>query len=47
MNSSVSNRVLSDTFWSAEGDAVWIKRALLVIAGVAVLAICAKIKFPI
>ncbi len=47
MNTTVSHRVLSDTVWSAQGTALWIKRALLVLAGVAVLAICAKIKFPI
>lgn len=47
MNSTVSNRVLSDVFWQVEGDAVWIKRAVLVVLGVAVLAVCAKLKFPI
>lgn len=47
MNTTVNTRVLSDTFWLAEGSALWIKRALLVIAGVAVMAICAKIKLPV
>ncbi len=47
MSSMISKPTLSDVFWAATGDAVWIKRALLVIAGVAVLAICAKVKFPI
>ncbi len=47
MNTTVNTRVLSDTFWLAEGFALWIKRAFLVIAGVAVMAICAKIKLPV
>lgn len=45
MNSPVSNRVLSDTLWAAEGTALWVKRAVLVLAGVAVLVVCAKLKF--
>ena len=39
--------VLSETFWQAEGQMLWAKRALLVVAGVAALAVCAKIKLPI
>lgn len=39
--------VLSDHVWRAEGTALWVKRAVLVIAGVAALAIAAKIKVPL
>jgi biotin transport system substrate-specific component len=39
--------VLSDHLWRAEGAGLWIKRAVLVAAGVAALAIAAKIKLPV
>ncbi len=47
MSTTVSNSVLSEEFWSTEGNALWVKRIVLVIAGIAALAISAKLKFPI
>ncbi|MEM9099994.1 MAG: biotin transporter BioY [Pseudomonadota bacterium] len=45
--STLSHRVLSETVLPNEGSLVWIKRAVLVFAGIAVLAIAAKIKVPL
>lgn len=39
-------KLLTDMFGPAEGAGLWIKRAALVVAGVAVLAIAAKVKVP-
>jgi len=47
MSTAVSNSVLSEEFWSAEGSALLVKRIVLVILGIAALAISAKIKLPI
>lgn len=47
MSAATFDRVLSETFWNAEGAAVWVKRAVLVVLGIAILAVAAKIKFPI
>lgn len=47
MATSTMNTVLTEEFWSAEGTALWVKRAILVVLGIAFLAIAAKIKFPI
>lgn len=44
---SASRAVLTETFWPAEGAALWAKRAALVAAGVAALALAAKIQFPV
>ncbi len=38
--------VLHEALWRSEGTALWVKRVLLVIAGIAALAIAAKIKVP-
>ena len=40
------NRVLADVFLPSQGQARLIKQALLVLAGVAAMAVAAKIKFP-
>lgn len=47
MSTTVSNSVLSEEFWSAEGNALWVKRVVLVVLGIAALAIAAKIKVPV
>ena len=47
MNSNASAAVLSETVWQADGALVWAKRAALVVAGVLVLAICAKVQLPV
>ena len=40
------NPVLADVVGPREGSAVWVKRALLVVAGVAAMTLAAKIKIP-
>ena len=47
MSEIARNRVLTETFWQAEGAAIWLKRAVLVVAGVFALAIAAKIAVPV
>lgn len=46
MANTMSARVLSEEIWDAEGAALWVKRAVLVLVGIALLAISAKIKVP-
>lgn len=41
-----NDQVLQEALWPASGTALWIKRAVLVLAGVAALAVAAKIKVP-
>ena len=45
MSTLAQDRVLQEVFGPETGTGVWIKRALLVIAGIAVLAIAAKARF--
>ncbi|HVL19511.1 MAG TPA: biotin transporter BioY, partial [Amaricoccus sp.] len=47
MAATASRPVLTEALWPAEGAGLWIRRAVLVVVGVAVLAICAKIKVPV
>lgn len=47
MATATLNNVLTEEFWSAEGTALWVKRAVLVVLGIALLAISAKIKILI
>ena len=47
MSNTVSNSVLSEEIWSTEGNAVWVKRIVLVVLGIAALAIAAKVKVPV
>jgi len=47
MSQVVTNRVLTEAVWEAEGAALWAKRAALVAGGVAALAILAKIAVPV
>ncbi len=42
-----SKPVLTETFWEADGAALWVKRAVLVVLGIVALAISAKIKVPV
>jgi len=46
MSTAVSNSVLSEEIWSAEGNALWVKRIVLVAFGILALAVAAKIKVP-
>ena len=45
MSTATTNMVLSDRLWDADGSVLWIKRAILLVAGIAALAISAKIQF--
>jgi len=47
MATVMTDRVLSEEIWPAEGAALWVKRAVLVALGIAALAIAAKIKIPL
>ncbi|MFO1209252.1 MAG: biotin transporter BioY [Amaricoccus sp.] len=47
MAATASRNVLTEALWPAEGSALWVKRAVLVVLGVAVLAVAAKIKVPV
>lgn len=47
MSTTVSNSVLSEEFWSTEGNALWVKRVVMVVLGIAALAVAAKIKVPV
>lgn len=38
--------VLTDMFWTTEGSQIWLKRLILVVAGVLALAVAAKITIP-
>ena len=44
---TANDAVITEAVWNAEGSNLWIKRAVLVVLGVIVLAVCAKIKFPL
>ena len=44
MSTIAKDRVLQEVFWPAENSGIWIKRSLLVVVGVLVLAVAAKIK---
>ena len=46
MSTAVSKSVLSEEIWSAEGNALWVKRIVLVVVGILALAVAAKIKVP-
>ena len=47
MSATASREVLSETFWAAEGAGLWVKRAVLVAAGVAALTLAAQTKVPV
>lgn len=42
-----TNKVLSETFGASEGTALWVKRIVLVVVGIAALVLSAKIKVPL
>ncbi|MEL7093445.1 MAG: biotin transporter BioY [Pseudomonadota bacterium] len=46
MENTWNNKVLSDVLGATEGSALRIKQVLLVLAGIAILAVAAKIKVP-
>ncbi|MGR3565532.1 MAG: biotin transporter BioY [Heliomarina sp.] len=46
MSSVSTTRVLSQSFGAQEGTALRLKQAALVVVGIAILAICAKIRVP-
>lgn len=47
MADTATRHVLTEAIWPAEGAGLWIKRAILVVLGVAALAAAAKIKVPL
>ena len=46
MNASQQDAVLQEALWQTEGAGLWVKRVVLVVAGVIALAVAAKIKVP-
>ncbi|MYI68130.1 MAG: biotin transporter BioY, partial [Boseongicola sp. SB0673_bin_14] len=46
MTTLADRPVLADTFWETTETGIWIKRLVLVVAGVLALAIAAKLKVP-
>ncbi len=44
---TANDKVLTESFWFAEGNALLVKRIVLVVAGILALAVAAKIKLPI
>jgi biotin transport system substrate-specific component len=44
---TANDKVLTESFWLAEGNALLVKRIVLVVAGILALAVAAKIKLPI
>lgn len=42
-----NNMVLHEAIWSGEGAGLWVKRVALVLAGIAALALTAKINVPV
>ncbi len=46
MSTLSARPVLSETFWTTTGSQIWLKRLVLVAAGVLAIAIAAKIKIP-
>lgn len=40
-------KTLSESVWTAQGSALWVKRLVMVIAGIAALTLAAKIKVPL
>ncbi|EAQ01590.1 bioY family protein [Pseudooceanicola batsensis HTCC2597] len=47
MSQASTARVLTEAFGPTEGAALRLKQAALVVAGIALLAVCAKIKLPV
>ncbi|WP_224824512.1 biotin transporter BioY [Cognatishimia sp. MH4019] len=47
MSIALQNKVLTEAFGASEGTALRIKQAVLVVLGIAALAICANIKVPV
>lgn len=46
MSIALENKVLTEAFGASEGTALRVKQAILVVLGVVVLAVCAKISIP-
>lgn len=47
MANAVAGKVLSEAIWQTAGTRLWLKRGVLVILGIALLALSAKIKVPL
>ena len=46
MTTLTTRPVLTEMFWTTEGSQIWLKRLVLVVAGVLAMAVAAKIKIP-
>lgn len=46
MSTLSARPVLSETFWTTTGSQIWLKRLVLVVAGVLAIAVAAKIRIP-
>ena len=44
---TTNDRVLIETFWMTQGTQLWVKRAALLVLGIAALIVTAKLKFPV
>ena len=47
MADTASRHVLTEAIWPAEGAALWVKRAVLLVLGIVALTIAAKVKVPV
>ncbi len=47
MMTAQKDMVLQEAIWNATGAALWVKRAILVLAGIAILTLAAKIRVPL
>ncbi len=47
MATATTHNTLSDEIWNTTGAGLWVKRAVMVILGIALLAVAAKIRVPL
>jgi biotin transport system substrate-specific component len=47
MADTASRHVLTEAVWPAEGTGLWVKRAVLVVLGIAALTVAAQVKVPV
>ena len=47
MSTLTARPVLTETFWTTEGSQIWLKRAVLVVLGIATLTVMAQIKVAV
>lgn len=47
MADTAARHVLTEAIWPAEGSALWLKRAVLVVLGIVALSVAAQVKVPV